>query len=253
MVNFFNIKYEFDKEQVHAIISKRLHKEGCDYICVADGVVLNNANIDSEYLQAVNGGLFSICDSSYVPIYIRWLYGIKFSQYCGCQIFEDIIRNGKYRMIFMGTSNEILHSLQGRLKAINPDVANMKFIELPYCKVEDFDYPEIANIIEEDGADIIWIALGAPKQEWFMHYLKPHLSHGVMIAVGAAFKFFSGTSANRAPEWMVKNHLEFVYRIFSEPKKQLKRSGMILLNLPKILYEEWQRKRDNRLAINPHS
>lgn len=146
-------------------------------------------------------------------------------------------------MIFIGASSEILKSLKENLMDMNPDVCGMQFIKLPYCNVDEFDYAGIADIIEKDRADIIWIALGAPKQEWFMHYLKPYLHRGVMIAVGAAFKFFSGVDANRAPKWMITNHLEFIHRIFSEPKKQLKRCGRILIALPTLLYSEWKRKR----------
>ena len=186
--------------------------------------------------------MFAICDSSYVPLYLKWIYGIRCEQYCGSQIFMDIVCSRKYRMIFLGASRTVLNGLQQNLAAINPEVTNMQFIELPFRKVEDFDYPEIAKIIEEDGADIIWIALGAPKQEIFMSLLKPHLKHGVMIAVGAAFKFYSGTEVSRAPEWMVKHHLEFVHRIFSELKKQLKRCGWIVLTLPRLLFSKWRRK-----------
>lgn len=206
---------------------------------------MNIANRNPEYLKVVNGGMFSICDSSYVPLYIRWIYGRRYGQYCGSQIFMDIIRSRKYRMIFMGTSRNTLNGLQENLKKVNPEVEGMRFVELPYRAVEDFDYEGIAREIEADGADIIWVALGAPKQEIFMSKLKPHLKRGVMIAVGAAFKFFSGTEERRAPQWMVKAHLEFVYRIFSEPKKQLKRCGWIVITLPGLLYGEWKRKRLN--------
>ena len=106
-----------------------------------------------------------------------------------------------------------------------------------------FDYQKIADMVNADGADIIWVALGAPKQEIFMSKLNPFLKRGVMIAVGAAFKFYSGLEEKRAPEWMVKHHLEFVYRIFSEPKKQLKRCSWIIITLPGLLLGEWKRKR----------
>lgn len=46
---------------------------------MADGVILNIANRDPEYLKVVNGGMFSICDSSYVPLYIKWIYGVRLS------------------------------------------------------------------------------------------------------------------------------------------------------------------------------
>ncbi len=215
---------------------------GADYICVADGVILNTANRLKEYLDVVNGGMFSICDSSYVPLYIRWIYGKRYEQYCGSEIFADIVASRKYRMIFLGTQQPILDGLRENLMKFNPDVKDMKFVELPFRAVKDFDYPAIARMIEEDGADIIWVALGAPKQEYFMSLLKPHLSHGVMIAVGAAFKFFSGVDSSRAPEWMVRHHLEFVHRLTSEPRKQFRRCFHIVRTLPGLLYHEWRNK-----------
>lgn len=246
MKKYFNIHYEFDKARVHESIDERLARPGSDYICVADGVILNIANRQPDYLDVVNGGLFAICDSSYVPLYLKWIYGMKVGQYCGSQIFQDVISSRKYRMIFLGTQQATLDGLQRNLMNTNPDVADMKFIELPFCKVDDFDYPAIAKMVEDDGADIVWVALGAPKQEIFMSNLKPHLNHGVMLGVGAAFKFFSGgVDTKRAPDWMVNHHLEFVHRISQEPKKQFKRCFHIIRTLPGLLYNEWRQKNKN--------
>lgn len=242
METYFNIRYEFDTQRVHELIDKQLTKDIPGYICVADGVILNIANRNSDYLSVINGSMFSICDSGYVPVYLKWIYGIKREQYCGSQIFMDIIQKRKYRMFFMGTSTKILAALKENLVKIDGRIANMTFYELPFCSVDQFDYPEIAGKVNADGADIIWVALGAPKQEIFMSKLKPYLHKGVMIAVGAAFKFYSGLDEKRAPDWMVKHHLEFVYRIFSEPKKQLKRCSWIIITLPGLLFGEWRRK-----------
>lgn len=243
MHKYFNINYEFDRQEVHSAIARQISSRQPSYICVADGVVMNTANRDAAYRDAVNGGMFSICDSSYVPLYLRWIYGTRYGQYCGCEIFRDIISSGKYRMAFLGTSQQILDALRGNLRSLNADVESMLFYELPFRDVDGFDYPEIARMIATDGADIIWVALGAPKQEFFMHRLKPHLDHGVMIAVGAAFKFMSGLEIKRAPKWMVDHHMEFVYRIFSEPKKQLRRCGWIVATLPTLLLKEFRQSR----------
>lgn len=238
MKNYFNINYEFDKKEIHRAIETA--QKG--YICVADGVVLNTANRDKEYLDVVNGGMFAICDSSWVPLYLKSIYGIKYEQYCGADIFKDIVLSRKYRMIFMGTHQTILDSLQKELLAMNPDVKDMKFVELPFRDVDDFDYPEIAQMIKEDGAKIIWVALGAPKQERFMNKLLPHLESGVMLGVGAVFKFYSGTDESRCPKWIQRNHLEFVYRIIQDPKKQLKRCFWIVATLPKLYFGELKKK-----------
>ena len=243
---YFKIRYEFDRKRVHEAIAGRLAKEGSDYICVADGVIMNTANRSEEYLAVVNGGMFSVCDSSYVPLYIKMIYGQEYEQYCGSEIFRDIVESRKYRMIFLGTQQPILDGLKENLSKINPDVSDMTFVELPFRRVDQFDYRSIAEMIERDGADIVWVALGAPKQEYFMSMLKPYLNHGVMIAVGAAFKFFSGVDSNRAPAWMVRHHLEFVHRLVQEPQKQFKRCFDIVRTLPALLYQEWQVSRSPR-------
>lgn len=72
------------------------------------------------------------------------------------------------------------------------------------------------------------------------------LKRGVMIAVGAAFKFYSDTDERRAPQWMLKTHLEWVFRIMCSPKKQLKRCSMIILTLPRLLIEEIKRKHNKK-------
>lgn len=243
MERYFNIRYEFDQSEIHKAISSRLGLPGSDYICVSDGNILNNAYRKKDYLDIINGGMFSICDSSYVPVYLKWIYGIDRDQYAGSDIFYDIITEGKYRMIFLGTEQTTLDNLKKELTKLNPSVASMTFKELPFLPVEEFDYPGIAKMIEDDKAEIVWISLGAPKQERFMAYLKPHLHHGIMIAIGATFNFFSGMKIKRAPKWMVKNHMEFIYRIYSEPQKQIKRCWGIMSTLPALLAGEVRRKR----------
>ena len=252
MERFFNIRYEFNKNEVHSAIKSRLGKSGSDYICVSDGNILNNAYRNKDYLDVINGGMFSICDSSYVPLYLRWIYGIRREQYAGSDIFYDILKENKYRMIFIGTQQSTLDSLKKELTKINPAVQSMTFKELPFLPVEEFDYQGIAKMIEEDKAEIVWISLGAPKQERFMAKLKPYLSHGIMIAIGATFNFYSGLNIKRAPEWMVRNHMEFIYRIYSEPKKQLIRCWGIMSTLPALIAGEYRAKRNLKKKPRKH-
>ena len=70
----------------------------------------------------------------------------------------------------------------------------------------------------------------------------------VMIAIGAAFNFYSGLSdaPQRCPAWMRKLHLEFVHRIFKEPKKQIKRCWGIVNTLPAIFNKERKVKKQNK-------
>ncbi|MDE6631487.1 MAG: WecB/TagA/CpsF family glycosyltransferase, partial [Muribaculaceae bacterium] len=207
MESFFNIRYEFDKNKVSSSIANRLKQPGSDYICVSDGNILHNTYMNKDYLDVINGGMFSICDSSYVPVYLKWIYNIHRDQYAGSDIFLDIVSADKYRMIFLGAQQSTLDSLKNELIKINPNVASMTFKELPFLPVEEFDYPKIAQMIEDDKAEIIWISLGAPKQERVMANLQPYLPPGAQIAIRATCQFCSGVKITRAPDWMSRNHM----------------------------------------------
>ena len=244
MERFFNIRYEIDVPTIQKNIAQQIKLGTPGYICVADGNILYMVNRDNEYKNIVDGSLFSICDSSWTPTFIKWIYGYQYKHYCGNDIFMDIVESRKYRMAFLGAKQNILDGLKQNLQQYNPTIDNMLFYELPFREVEDFDYSGIAEMLNNDGADIIWIALGAPKQEIFMNRLKPYLKKGVVIAVGAVFKFNCGLQSvpQRSPEWLRKYHLEFLHRIFKEPKKQIKRCWGIITTLPRILLQEWRIK-----------
>lgn len=241
---FFHINYELDRKEVLRQIDEHVKSDEKGYVVVADGVILNTANRQPDYLKVVNESMFSICDSSYVPLYIKWIHGIIVEQYCGSDIFRDIVGLKKYRMAFLGAKQDTLEALRKNLSQTDERIGDMLFAELPFKDVEDFDYEGIARMVNEDGADIVWVSLGAPKQEFFMNRLLPHLRRGVVIAVGAAFNFFSGQGEKRAPKWMLDCHLEFVYRIFKSPRKQLKRCAWIVRTLPGLLYAEWKTKKN---------
>lgn len=243
MKRYFNIDYEFDHQTVWHEIDEQIPKKGARYVCVADGNILQMVHKDLEYREIVNGSMFSICDSSWVPLFLKRIYGVRYEQYCGSQIFEDLTGRKQYRHFFIGASEKVLEGLKKQLSEKEPAFGEMSFYAPPYCKVEDFDYSSVAKMINDDNPDIVWVALGAPKQERFMCRLQPLVNRGVMIGVGAVFNFYSGleNAPKRAPQWMVKHHLEFVYRIFSEPKKQLNRCMLIIHTFPKIYREERKR------------
>lgn len=240
MNRYFNINYEFDRQTVSNRIDEHLQKEGAGYICVADGNIMQMVHKDLEYREVVNNSMFSICDSSWAPLFLKRLYGISYQQYCGSQIFEDLTGKKKYRQLFIGTSEKTLDGLRTELSKVDPTINGMTFYAPPFCKVDEFDYPAIADMINKDNPDIIWVALGAPKQENFMHRLQPYLRRGVMIGVGAVFNFYCGleNAPKRAPKWMTKYHLEFLYRVFSEPRKQIQRCRQIIVTFPQIYREE---------------
>ncbi len=86
----------------------------------------------------------------------------------------------------------------------------------------DVDQPEIVERINAAKPDILFVALGNPKQELWMGRNKAKLDVGAMIGVGGTFNFLAGR-VKRAPRWMQKSGLEWVYRIVQEPGRLWRR------------------------------
>ena len=116
----------------------------------------------------------------------------------------------------------------------------MKFQTLPFKSVEDFDYKSIADDINNDNPDIIWVSLGAPKQEYFMFNLLPCLNRGIMFGFGATFNFNAGkiSKEKRATDWMRSLMLEWLYRAFERPEKNVPRYWSSLRLFLVLIYNE---------------
>ena len=77
--------------------------------------------------------------------------------------------------------------------------------------------PVIARV-NEAKPDALFVCLGAPKQELFMHRHLDDLTVPMMIGLGGSLDVFAGT-VRRAPDWMIRMHLEWLYRLIKEPKR----------------------------------
>ncbi|HEY4811763.1 MAG TPA: WecB/TagA/CpsF family glycosyltransferase [Solirubrobacteraceae bacterium] len=78
------------------------------------------------------------------------------------------------------------------------------------------------ELINASGATVVWVGTGQPRQEQWMHRMRPRLSPSLLVGVGAAFDFHSGL-VSQAPAWMQRNGLEWSYRLSREPRRLWRR------------------------------
>ncbi len=215
-------------------------KKTVGYICAVNANILVCAYNDHSYRDIVLASLLNFCDSTNVWLARNMLYEDKIACVPGPNLFANILALRKYKSFFIGTTDVILGGLRDTLsEEFDPQIKGMRFYSPPFLPVEEFDYHGIAEIIQEEKPDLIWVALGAPKQEVFMNRLAPYLNRGVMIGVGAAFNFHSGiVELTRAPLWMRKMHIEWMFRALQEPKKIVPRQLRVAYYLPQIVVAE---------------
>lgn len=122
----------------------------------------------------------------------------------------------------LGGEERTLEILAARLKEKNPAFRLAGMYSPPFRSWTEDDLKDMREAIAASGANVVWVGLGCPKQERWMAEQKELLPPAVYAGVGAAFAFHAGT-VKRAPLWMQKNSLEWLYRIYREPGRLLKR------------------------------
>jgi N-acetylglucosaminyldiphosphoundecaprenol N-acetyl-beta-D-mannosaminyltransferase len=243
---YLDVDLLFDREEIHKKMEEIVNDKQASYVCAVNANTITVANNNPEFKKIVNQSGLNICDGSLVALSYKYIYKKNATPYPGPDFFIDYLSKRKYRSLFLGSTNELLMSLRKKLAVIDPEISKMKFISLPFISLEAFDYEEISRIINTENVDIIWVSLGAPKQEEFMYRLRPLLDKGVMVGVGAAFSFYGDDNYKRAPEFIRKMCLEWLHRSitrFSVRKRFIRQ----IYYMPQLIVGEYKRKRQRGL------
>ena len=123
---------------------------------------------------------------------------------------------------FYGGAPGVAEKLAGRLCERYPGLRVVGMAAPPFRPLTPEEDEADCRRINASGADIVWVGLGSPRQEVWMSEHLGRLNVPVMVGVGAAFEFLSGTKS-QAPRWMQRSGLEWLYRLISEPRRLWRR------------------------------
>lgn len=131
---------------------------------------------------------------------------------------------------FYGGSEDTLAKLMMKVRRRYPHLKIVFSMSPPFRLLEEDEDEEITRRISASGAGMLFVGLGCPKQE---HWIMAHRGRipAVMFGVGAAFDFLAG-SKRQAPRWMMRNGLEWAFRLASEPRRL---AGRYLKHNPRFL------------------
>ena len=136
------------------------------------------------------------------------------------EVFKISVEKG-YRHYFYGSTDETLEKLYKVLTEAYPGIQISGMYSPPFRPMTAEEDRAIVERINETAPDFIWVGLGAPKQEKWMAMHQGRVN-GLMIGVGAGFDYHVG-NIERAPEWMQKSNLEWLYRLMQDPKRLFSR------------------------------
>ena len=229
-VNASNIDMDSAVEHVAGWIDRGESR----YACVMDMHSLMCARKFKSHMSALNDADMVTPDGMPI-VWAARLRGVKnMSRVSGPDLLPAIcersVKEG-WRHYFHGGAAGVPTTLAERLCQRYPGLNVVGAEAPPYRLTVDYADPDEVDLINAAKPDIVWIALGCPKQEqWMVHYVGK-IENAVLIGIGAAFDFHSGRM-RRAPLWMQRYGLEWFHRLISEPTRLWRR---YLILAPKFL------------------
>lgn len=140
-------------------------------------------------------------------------------------------------VMFMGSSQKVLDLIVKRAAEVYPHLKVVTYSPPYKPEFSDEDNKAIIDAINAANPDLLWIGMTAPKQEkWTYSHWNELNIHCHVGTIGAVFDFFAGT-VERAPIWWQEHGLEWLYRLFKEPKRMWRRyiigNSLFLWNMVK--------------------
>ena len=191
-------------------------------ICNVHSVV--TALQDEKHRNVLNSADMATCDGMPITWALRKLGFANQQRINGPDLMwkycERIEKTGQ-KIYFYGSTDETLALLRIKLTSAFPALQITSMYSPPFRELSDKEDDEVINRLNDSGAGVIFVGLGCPRQERWMHMHRGKIN-AVMIGVGAAFSYHAGT-IKRAPLWMQNAGLEWLHRLVADPRRLWKR------------------------------
>ncbi|HTC69515.1 MAG TPA: WecB/TagA/CpsF family glycosyltransferase [Acidothermaceae bacterium] len=206
-------------------IESWLHEGERHYVCVTNVHTVMECQRDPELMRIHNVSGMTTPDGMPIVWCGKWAGAAGITRVYGPDLMLELcarLANSEHSAFFYGTTNDTLERLQKRLTKDFPGLRIAGTYAPPFRPLTPTEDAEVAALINASGADVVWVGLGAPKQERWMADHQDLLTAKVLIGVGAAFDFHAGT-VRQAPLWMQRHGLEWLFRLFREPRRLWRR------------------------------
>ncbi len=218
-----NIAVTNMQDTIHLIITHIKELKG-KFICLSNVHTTVMAEKDEEYRQIQNAAFLALPDGSPLAL-VQRLRGFKEAeQVAGPDLMPGVWKateNTDISHYFYGSTQQTIDALESNLRAKYQGLKIAGMEAPPFRPLTKEEDEAAIRRINDSGAAIVWVGLGAPKQEKWMYDHQDRIN-ALMLGVGAGFDFHAGT-VKRAPGWMRRHYMEWLYRLIQDPRRLWKR------------------------------
>ncbi len=195
-----------------------------EYVCFSNVHTTVMAKESEDYRNVLNGAALVFPDGAPIARLesMKGYFGVE--RVAGPDFMNNMFRDtqdGSLSHFFYGSTQETIDKLRENLLKKYPGIDIRGTYSPPFRPLSPEEDAADVKMINDSGADIVWIGLGAPKQENWMNAHRGKIN-GVMMGVGAGFDFHGGT-LKRAPGWVQSAGFEWLYRLINDPVRLFSR------------------------------
>jgi len=222
-----------DIDEAFEIVCQHIKERNGSYFCFCNIHLLMEGYGDVEIRRVLNESTTNFADGMGAVGALKIL-GHRFrGRVRGTDLMLrlcDYSAGNGIKIFLLGSTETNLKALRNRLNLLYPGVNIAGAISPPFRNLRPDEDARLITEINASDPDILFVSLGAPKQEKWMAAHKG-LIKAVQLGVGAAFDFLAG-NVKQAPLWMQNAYLEWLYRLPQQPSKTLGRMKLV----PEFLY-----------------
>ena len=203
-------------DDVVQLIKERIGSHEPTFCVAINPEKVYRAGHDPRLHQTLNSAHVRICDGVGISLASWLLYGKRLPRCTGIDLFLKLLhlsaRTG-WKVFLLGASPEINEA------ACRALVKNIPGLMITGSRHGYFDNSlEVVEDINNSGADLLFVAMGSPRQEFWISEQMPHLKVSFCMGVGGSLDVVSGT-VKRAPELFRKTGTEWLYRLLVQPSR----------------------------------
>ena len=194
------------------------------YVCVGNVHTTMTGFADEEYRRITNMSAYSVPDGQPVRWAMRLLGAKEQERVRGPSLMKAVCDRGRgpgLRHYLYGASPAALEALVVALESAYPGIQIAGAESPPFRPLSDEETRAAVERINASGAHVLWVGLGAPKQEFWMWNQRDKVKP-LMLGIGAAFDLLAG-KIPEAPRWMQAIGMEWLFRLVREPRRLWRR------------------------------
>ena len=235
-VNVLGVQVEpLAMETTVARVAESLREQQKGYVCLINVYGVMEAQRNPGLAAAYAGSLIAVPDGMPTVWVGRSLGYHGMQRVAGPDLMLEVFRRKEfagYTHFFYGGKEGIAEELRTSFKERFPWARVVGTYTPPYRELSPEEEVEIVATVRDLKPDIIWVGIGAPKQEQFMHRYLPWLETRLMFGVGAAFDYHTGRIKD-CDEWIKRAGLQWLHRLMQDPRHLWRR---YLRNNPAFLW-----------------